>query len=83
MSKRQIVVKDALKDIRSGMSDIWIMRKYQIDSRGLQSLLRKLVERGDLAPADVEKRMTGLTQTQVLTEAQVKDLAKELSKTKT
>ena len=77
------LVKDALKDIRSGMSDILIMRKYRIDSRGLQSLLRKLLQRGDLSPAEAEERITGMTQTQPLTEAEVQELAKEFAKGKT
>ncbi len=82
MAKKQIVVKDALKDIRSGMSDIWIMRKYRIDARGLQSLLQKLLERGDIDPADVEERITGMTHAQLLSEEQVQHLSRELVKAK-
>ncbi|MEW6349046.1 MAG: hypothetical protein AB1646_08280 [Thermodesulfobacteriota bacterium] len=82
MAKRRIAIKDALKDIRLGMSDIWIMRKYRIDARGLQSLLQKLVERGDLKSADVEERITGLTNARVLTDAQVQELATEMGQTK-
>ncbi len=82
MAKRQIVVKDALKDIRSGMSDIWIMRKYRLDARGLQSLLKKLLERGDLKPEEVEERITGLTNAKVLTDAQVAELSEEMQRVK-
>jgi Mor family transcriptional regulator len=46
MTKRVIEAKLALDDIRSGMSDVDLMLKYKLSSKGLQSLLGKLGQAG-------------------------------------
>jgi uncharacterized protein (DUF433 family) len=48
MSKPVIDAKQALKDLRSGMSDSALMAKYNLSVRGLESLLRKLIDAGVL-----------------------------------
>lgn len=46
MIKPLIEAKLALEDIRSGMSDVDLMLKYKLSSKGLQSLLGKLGQAG-------------------------------------
>ncbi|MGO9116867.1 MAG: hypothetical protein ACLQPD_04555 [Desulfomonilaceae bacterium] len=46
MEKKKISAKDALADIRSGMSDADLMSKYLLSNAGLQSLFDKLVTAG-------------------------------------
>ncbi len=56
MQKRRIDAKEALEDIRRGMDDGWIMRKYGLSRTGLESLYRKLADVGvvrQLNPQDV------------------------------
>lgn len=46
MKKSIIDAKQALDDIRAGMDDFALMQKYNLSSRGLQSLYEKLGKRG-------------------------------------
>jgi hypothetical protein len=54
--KREIKAREALKDIRSGMTDLALMDKYRITDRGLRSLFRKLLAAGLLNPREIENR---------------------------
>jgi hypothetical protein len=44
MDRPKIGAREAVKDIKSGMTDTDLMEKYSLTSRGLESLFRKLVE---------------------------------------
>jgi uncharacterized protein (DUF433 family) len=47
MSKLRIIdAKEALEDIRAGMNDIALMKKYKLSAKGLQSLFKKLGQAG-------------------------------------
>lgn len=52
----KIPVSEALQDIKSGMDDAALMRKYRLSARGLQSLFRKLLEKGLLRPPEIDER---------------------------
>jgi PAS domain S-box-containing protein len=54
MPKAKIDAKDALDDIRAGMDDAALMKKYQISAKGLQSLVKKLMDAGILQPPEVQ-----------------------------
>ena len=56
VEKKKISAKDALADIRSGMSDANLMSKYLLSNAGLQSLFDKLVTAGYI---DLEKYWRG------------------------
>jgi hypothetical protein len=60
VAKRQIRVREALKDLRSGMNDVELMAKYHLAARGLQSLFQKLVEAGMLTRKELDARLPGL-----------------------
>jgi len=46
MNKRRIKAKEALADIRAGMDDVALMKKYKLSAEGLQSLFTQLGEAG-------------------------------------
>jgi DNA-binding response OmpR family regulator len=64
--KPVINASDALQCIRSGISDASIMKRYNISARGLQSLIRKLVDAGLLSESDLEARLRSQEKTVVL-----------------
>ncbi len=48
--------KEVMADIQSGMSGADLMRKYRLSEKGLQSLLKKLVELGIFKQDDLDRR---------------------------
>ena len=51
---------DALKCIRSGMSDAALMKRYDISAKALQSLFRKLLAEGLIEESMIEGRVQAL-----------------------
>jgi hypothetical protein len=43
-NKRAIKAKDMVNDIRAGLTNLELMEKYQLSSKGLQSIFTKLIE---------------------------------------
>lgn len=62
MAKRQIRIREALADVRSGMTDTELMEKYQLAAKGLQSLFAKLVHAQLISMEELEQRMPGFMQ---------------------
>ncbi len=56
MEKKKISAKEALADIRSGMSDADLMSKYVLSDPGLQSLFDKLVTAGYIDLSEIMAR---------------------------
>ena len=54
--KRSLSAKELVTDIRAGATDAFLMKKYGISERALQSLLNKLVAAKALTPADIDNR---------------------------
>ena len=52
MAQKKISAKEAVDDIKAGMSDDEIMKKYEISAKGLQSLLDKLLKANLLSRAE-------------------------------
>jgi|GEM_PF-633888 len=52
-----IKAAEAVKLIRSGVTDTALMRMYRISALGLESLYRKLVEAGFIQESELERRM--------------------------
>jgi len=59
MEKKKISAKEAVADIRSGMSDSALMSKYVVSKAGLQSLFDKLATAGYIDLAEIQKRTRG------------------------
>jgi|GEM_PF-1766695 len=57
MSKQKISAKDLIADIRAGMDDPSLMKKYGLSAQGLQTAFRKLVEANVLKQAELDKRL--------------------------
>lgn len=54
MPKPKISATAAVKDIRSGMNDPALMKKYGLTPQGLRSFITKLLEAGFLSRSDLE-----------------------------
>lgn len=55
-----INAQEAARDIRGGLDDAVLMRKYRLTSQGLRSMVDKLVTVGLITEADLDRRRLGL-----------------------
>jgi hypothetical protein len=55
-----INAQEAARDVRGGLDDAALMRKYRLTSRGLRSMVDKLVTVGLITQADLDRRRLGL-----------------------
>lgn len=62
-AKPVINAKEAIWLIRAGKSDLDLMERYQISSKGLQSLFTKLVKSGEIEQAEIDQRMLSFQRT--------------------
>jgi hypothetical protein len=69
MAKRKVSAREAVADIRQGMDDPALMKKYNLSTRGLQSLFDKLVAGGYIDLAEIEGRIPGFLGTVVISES--------------
>ena len=63
--KPVVPASKALKDIGTGLSDAQIMAKYSLASRGLQSMISKLVAMGLIEQAELDSRNHNGSQGQI------------------
>ncbi len=61
--KRQIAVAPFLADMRAGMTDLQLMEKYRVSSRGLQRIFRKLLDVEAITPAQLFGRVPSFEDT--------------------
>jgi hypothetical protein len=57
MEKRKITAREVLSDIRAGVDDAALMRKYQLSAQGLQSVLNKMVQAGMVTEEELDERV--------------------------
>ncbi len=69
-----ISAKDAVMDVKSGLSDTALMMKYRLSARGLEHLFEQLLSAGLVDRNDIERRLMSSDST-----VDVRDLQKELS----
>jgi len=60
MKKPSISAREVLEDIRSGVDDIALMKKYELSAKGLQSLFTKLGEAGIIKHLNAHEVMADL-----------------------
>lgn len=60
----KISVKQVLQDIRSGMDDEELMKKYSLSNRQVQRLFRKMIAEGFMSPMELANRLC-VTKSQV------------------
>jgi hypothetical protein len=56
--KRKIKAGDVVVDIEAGLSDHYLMRKYEISSRQLEFLLQRLLDKGLVTQQQLDDRMS-------------------------
>jgi hypothetical protein len=71
MERRRISARDAVADIRSGMSDTALMKKYEVSKDGLQSLFNKLVNNGFIDLGEMRSRLSDCWGTVVVPETDI------------
>jgi hypothetical protein len=54
--KIQIGINEAVSDIRGGLDDVALMKKYACSAANLESLFRKLVQKGALSEQELDQR---------------------------
>ncbi len=57
MAKTRLSAREVLNDIRSGCDDAFLMDKYNLSHRGLQSLFRKLIDKGIITQEELDERI--------------------------
>lgn len=77
-TKPRINARDAIRDIRSGMTDAELMEKYGLSAKGLESLVRKLLEARAITPAEIEQRREGYHDTAVIQRIDGSDMVKDI-----
>jgi len=60
----KISVKQVLQDIRSGIDDEELMKKYSLSNRQVQRLFRKMIAEGFMSPLELANRLC-VTKSQV------------------
>lgn len=60
---RVVNAHQAAVDVKSAMSDVALMEKYKLSSKGLQNLLTELVRAGLLSKSEVDRRATWVDST--------------------
>jgi len=61
MEKRKVSAKALVEDIRSGMSDLELMKKYDLSSERLQTLFKQLLDRGLATEPELYGRSSDLS----------------------
>lgn len=56
MTRRKIDGKQLLADIRTGMDDAGLMKKYGFSAKGILQLMGKLVSQGHITPEQLASR---------------------------
>jgi len=69
IERKKISAKEAVADIRSGMGDAALMKKYGLTPSGLQSLYDKLVNTGFIDLGEMQSRISGFMGTVVIPES--------------
>jgi len=65
MTKARIRAADVVRDVRSGMSEVDLQRKYDLTPAGIQYVLRRSVETGLMTSMELYER-TPLSESEVM-----------------
>jgi hypothetical protein len=63
VAKRKITAKEIMADLKSGLDDPALMKKYNLSSEGLQSLFKKMLKAGVVTRQDLDSRTPALEKT--------------------
>ncbi len=76
--KARIKAGDAVRDIRSGMTDSQLMEKYGLSAKGLHSLVLKLLEVKAITPAEIKQRSAAYHDTTVIQRMEEEDFIEDI-----
>ena len=68
MAKKKIDGRELVKDIRARMTDLELMEKYKLSPRGLDSVLKKLLEMKAITQAEYDWRPADYDDTAAITQ---------------
>lgn len=77
MGKPVIEAREVLIDLRAGMDDHGLMKKYRLSTKGLHSLFGKLVKAGVIGTEELEER-TALTSANFIQVQEVQDIRERI-----
>lgn len=77
-TKPKISARDAVRDIRSGMTDSQLMEKYRLSAKGLQSLVLKLLQARAITAAEIEQRKEAYHDTTAIQQIDGSDIVKDI-----
>lgn len=76
--KPRIKAGDAVRDIRSGMTDSELMEKHGLSAKGLQSLFLKLLEAKAITYAEMNQRCAIYHDKILVQQIDARDIAKDI-----
>jgi uncharacterized protein (DUF433 family) len=76
--KIKIKARDAVRDIRSGMTDSELMEEYGLSAKGLQSLFSKLLETKAITHAEMNQRREIYHDTTIIQQIDAGDIVKDI-----
>ena len=76
--KPRIKARDAVRDIRSGMTDSELMEKYGLSAKGLQSVFLKLLEAKAITHAEMNQRRAIYHDITVVQQIDARDIVKDI-----
>lgn len=76
--KPRIKARDAVRDIRSGMTDSQLMEKHGISAKGLQSLFAKLIDVKAMSQVEMSQRKALYHDTTVIAHLNEKDIVADI-----
>jgi uncharacterized protein (DUF433 family) len=77
-AKLRIKARDAVKDIRLGMTDSELMGKYRLSAKGLQSLFLKLLEAKAITHDEMNQRRVIYHDTAVIQQIDARDIVEDI-----
>ena len=76
--KPRIKARDAVRDIRSGMTDTGLMEKYGLSAKGLQSVFLKLLEAKAITHAEMNQRRAIYHDKTLVQQIDARDIVKDI-----
>jgi uncharacterized protein (DUF433 family) len=76
--KPRIKARDAVRDIRSGMTDSGLMEKYGLSAKGLQSVFLKLLEAKAITHAEMNQRRAIYHDKTLVQQIDARDIVKDI-----
>jgi uncharacterized protein (DUF433 family) len=76
--KPKIRARDAVNDIRRGMTDAELMAKYELSAKGLQSLFLKLIDAKAVTKTELQQRRAAYQDTIAIQQIEAQDMVEDI-----